>query len=124
MKTAGVYDALKAALDDADAAKREAAAAGFQALAALSFKPVEPALVSLLSLVLERMADKVVSIRTTAEAAVKTFSDTVSPDAVKALLPILFAGMASAKQWCAPLGAAHVEQPVKPLPSRRRRVVD
>ena len=112
MKAAGIYEALKAALDDGDAGKREAAVASFGALAALGLKPLEPALVSLLGLVLERMADKIVTVRAVAEGAVKALSDTISPDATKTLLPTLFAGMASAKQWCVPARCSH--QPSAP----------
>jgi len=104
MKAAGVFEDLKKALDDADANRREAAVVAYAAIAGLGLRAIEPPLVALLSLVLERMADKIVSVRDAAAPAVKAFSDTVSPDAVKSLLPTLFSGMASAKQWCAASG--------------------
>jgi len=83
LKAAGYHDALKAALDGADAGVRESACVCFGALANLAMASLEPSLVALLPSVLERCADKVVAVRTAADAAVKILSEKINPDALK-----------------------------------------
>ena len=99
LKATGAVEALKAALEGTDAVKRESALAAVDALAQSGGVAAEPYVISLLSSVLERCADKVPSVRTVADATVRTIGATVNPDSLKRLLPTLFDGMASARQW-------------------------
>jgi elongation factor 3 len=99
LKASGAVDALKAALEGTDAVKRESALSVIDALAQRGGSACEPYVISLLPIVLERCADKVPSVRTTADAAVRAIGASVNADSLKRLLPTLFDGMASARQW-------------------------
>lgn len=83
LKAAGYHDALKAAIDGNDAGVREAACVCFTELANLGMASLEPSLVALLPSVLERCADKVVAVRTAAEASATALAEKINPDALK-----------------------------------------
>lgn len=102
IKTGGLVDAIKAALESAsDAAGRESACAVFAALASGGGASAEPYVTALLSAVLDRCADKTPAVREAAAAAVAAFSEACAPDSLKKLLPILCAPSRRALRLCA-----------------------
>lgn len=59
----------------------------------------EPFLLPLLSIVLERLADKQAPVREAATAAVNAFFAKLCPYSVEVALPTLFDGLAQVRQW-------------------------
>ncbi|KAJ9513668.1 hypothetical protein QJQ45_015420 [Haematococcus lacustris] len=104
LASAGIANKLKDAMEDSKSA--EAREGALQALAALSENPLtEPYLTSLLPVVLERLADKVGSVRTAAEASLLAVCGNASPYSVERITTVLYEGMAMARNWQTKVGA-------------------
>ncbi|GFH18635.1 uncharacterized protein HaLaN_15471 [Haematococcus lacustris] len=104
LATAGLADKLKVAMEDTKSV--EAREGALQALAALSENPLtEPYLTSLLPTVLERLADKVGSVRSAAEATLLAVCSNASPYSVERITTTLYDGMAMARNWQTKVGA-------------------
>lgn len=100
-----IAEQLKAALEDAASAAREGGLQAFTTVVETVGKPAEPYLVPLLAQLLTLLADKVTPVRTAAEAALKALFAKLNPCSTATVLPVLFDGMAQARNWQTKVGA-------------------
>lgn len=102
----GIVDNIKAALEDqASPSAREGALQAFTAIVKAVGPLAEPFLVSVVPAILERLADKIPTVRTEAEGALAAFIGGLNPYSVFEVLPMLFEGMNVAKNWQIKMGA-------------------
>ncbi|TPX41808.1 hypothetical protein SeMB42_g05271 [Synchytrium endobioticum] len=68
-------------------------------------KALEPYLVPLLSIVLERLSDKVKNVQQVAIPAYKALTNLCNPNAINVILPMIYENMAYSKKWQTKAGA-------------------
>ncbi|TPX32896.1 hypothetical protein SmJEL517_g04046 [Synchytrium microbalum] len=68
-------------------------------------KALEPYLVPLLGLVLDRLADKIRTVQVAATPAYKALADMCNPNAIASVLPVIYENMAYQKKWQTKAGA-------------------
>mmetsp|Transcript_15299 Transcript_15299/g.26489 ORF Transcript_15299/g.26489 Transcript_15299/m.26489 type:complete len:1035 (+) Transcript_15299:185-3289(+) len=106
LASAGVTDKLKAAMEDqASPLAREGALQTFTALVEAFGVLAEPFIISLLPILLVLVADKAAPVRTAADAALVAFIAALHPYSVEAVLPVLFEGMGTARNWQTKVGS-------------------
>lgn len=97
--SSGALDKIQSAANDAkNAGAREGALAAIAALCDVVGRPAEPYIVPLLSTVLNLLGDKVTPVRAAAQQALDSLQGLLNPNAVAAVLPILFEAML-AQKW-------------------------
>ncbi|KAF5838008.1 elongation factor EF-3 [Dunaliella salina] len=100
MDSFGFTGQLQGAAEDmASPGAREGAMQAYKALAENVGRPVEPYLVPMLGLVLERHADKSPAVRTAAEAAADALTEILNPPAASLVLEHVLEGMSKDKPW-------------------------
>lgn len=94
-------DDLKKKLNNKkDAAVRERALAAIKAIAGHSLAPaIEPYLVELLGPVLAAVGDKMTSVKKLAQEATLSIVENINPNAIKAILPIIYNSIQNAGKW-------------------------
>eukprot|EP00897_Mesotaenium_endlicherianum_P003141 jgi/Mesen1/2855/ME000174S02107 len=100
LETFSILDNIKLALGNANAPlAREGALVLVGSFCTDVGHAVEPQLVSLLPLILERLGDKAPPVKLAAESAGKALIALLCPHAVKIVLPALFEGIGNRKVW-------------------------
>src|SRR5262249_35826802 len=96
-----IVDELKKKLNNKkDAAVRERALAAIKAIAGHTLAPaIEPYLIELLGPVLAAVGDKMVSVKKLAQQTALEIVENVNPNAIKAVLPIIFNSIQNANKW-------------------------
>ncbi|EPS43823.1 hypothetical protein H072_2029 [Dactylellina haptotyla CBS 200.50] len=96
-----VVDDLKKKLNNKkDATVRERALAAIKAIAGHTLAPaIEPYLIELLGPVLAAVGDKMMSVKNLAQETSLAIVENVNPNAIKALLPIIFNSIQNANKW-------------------------
>ncbi|KAF3908155.1 hypothetical protein AA313_de0200468 [Arthrobotrys entomopaga] len=96
-----VVDDLKKKLNNKkDATVRERALAAIKAIAGHTLAPaIEPYLIELLGPVLVAVGDKMTSVKNLAQETALAIVENVNPNALKAVLPVLFNSIQNAGKW-------------------------
>ncbi|GFR42452.1 hypothetical protein Agub_g3359 [Astrephomene gubernaculifera] len=106
LKSSGLQRRLEIMAEDQNnATAREAAMLAFAALCDCVGSSVEPFVAPVLSVFLERLADKATSVRGAADTACQSFARLLHPEAVPRSLPAILAATSPSRKWQCKEGA-------------------